>query len=226
MPSADDKRVTGRWFALASYARSHNLLGLAVGLLFLTGCDAAFGSQLLSFPFEHGGQTTGVPMRRELPIAFASLAAGSLHSKMRQLELAGATTLRSYESRHLMAVYTATTVLVGGTELIVNGAESSVLLIRALLIWLGLAVLSGRIFGRSLSWILPVATIFPLTYLGQDETGRDRWWDWTGQSAFSVLCWSLAICSTIVGLAAFYLTPWHIQWVRRIRLSTTQLPAT
>ncbi|MFI1205690.1 hypothetical protein ACH4VR_40785 [Streptomyces sp. NPDC020883] len=210
--------------AWVGYARSHYAFALTIGLLVLTVCNIAFGSQALELPFQYGNPAAGIPMRRELPIAFAALAAGSLHSKMTQFEFTATRVLRQYETQHLLAVFVTTTLLVGGTELAIEGVGKAIVLTRALWIWLGLALLSGRLFGRLLSWILPVATIFPLTYLGQDELGRDRWWEWTSQPASSAACWSITVAVTVTGLAAFYLTPWH--WhslrVRRSHASSTR----
>ncbi|MFE5584508.1 hypothetical protein [Kitasatospora sp. NPDC056531] len=147
-----------------------------------------------------------------------ALAAGSLHSRAQQMEDAASSALRKYETRHLLAVSVVTVLLVGGTQLAVKGTDLAIVASRAVLVWLGLALLSGRIFGRWLSWILPVATIFPLTYLGQDHTGQDYWWDWTGQQPSSIACWVIAALSMAAGLAAFYLTSWHVHgWRSRAR---------
>lgn len=163
-------------------------------------------------------------MRRELPVAFAAIAAGSLHSRMNQLELAASRALRRYETLHLLTVILATVVLVGSTELAVSDGTLAIVLTRALLVWFGLALLSGRFFGRWLSWILPVATIFPITYFGQDEQGRVQWWDWTGQPPSSVGCAAIAVVSMAVGIGAFYLTPWHLHALRRMRLRGEKPP--
>ncbi|MGW1198533.1 hypothetical protein ACWD4B_22240 [Streptomyces sp. NPDC002536] len=133
---------------------------------------------------------------------------------MHQLEEAASSVLRTYEKAHLVVLYLATILLVGVPELIINGLGMAVVLSRALIIWLGLALLSGRLFGRKLSWILPVATVFPLTYLNQDDLGRPRWWDWTGQTPSSSACWAIAAIGTLLGVMAFYLTPWRTRAVR------------
>lgn len=219
MPSAADLSSSAQYAHMVRYARVHQCVGLAIGLVILTVCDVAFGSQILTFP----GHAKGVPMRRELPIAFAALAASSLHSRMDDLECAAAA-VRAYERWHLLTVSVAATLLVGGTEWVVSGPDLAVVLSRALLIWLGLALISGRLFGRRLSWILPVSTIFPLTFLNQDEVGRVRWWDWTGQPMSALGCWAIAVLCVIAGLFAFFLTPWRLkalQMNQRSRRSST-----
>ncbi|MFE4977874.1 hypothetical protein ACFRAR_37945 [Kitasatospora sp. NPDC056651] len=185
-----------------------------MGLIVLTAVSAFFGSQVLALPGGGPGGMTGVPMRRELPIAFAALAAGSLNSRMDQFELVAGPKLRAYEIWHALIAGGVSVALVGGTEFFASGADLAIVLARACVIWFGLALLSGRIFGRKLSWIIPVGTIFPLTYLGADSAGRVRWWEWTGQSPDSLPCWGIAVVSTVCGLAAFLLTPWHVRAFR------------
>lgn len=192
------------------YAAVHHLPVLVAGFTLLVAFDVQFGSSVLSLPFERGGQADGLPMRRELPVAFAALAAGSLHSSMHQLELTAGPTLRTYEKFHLLGLYLTTLILVGGIEWFETGPEQAITACRSLIIWLGLALLSGRLWGRWLSWILPAATLFPLTYLNRNANGNAHWWDWTGQSASHAPCWAIALLSTAIGLPAFFLTSW--QW--------------
>ncbi|MFE7528705.1 hypothetical protein ACFU7Y_23745 [Kitasatospora sp. NPDC057542] len=203
------------------YARVHHAYGLAVGLALVTACDALFGSINISIPAGNAAGVAVVPFRRELPIAFAALAAGSLHSVMADMERAASKTFRTYEVTHVVVVSAVTVVLLGSAEAIFTTTELAVVMMRALLIWLGLALLSGRIFGWMLSWILPVLTIFPLTYYGAGDLGRHRWWDWTGQSSASLPCWLLAVVSMAIGAVALGLTPWRM----RGRRSTTGRPS-
>ncbi|MER7581236.1 hypothetical protein [Kitasatospora sp. NPDC097691] len=211
MPTAAEKIPSPQARNFLQYARAHQLLALAIGLTLLTAISAFFGSQMLAIPGSGPGGMIGVPMRRELPIAFAALAAGSLNSRMGQFELAAGPNLRVYEIWHVLIAGSVSVALVGGTEFFASGAGLAIVLARACVIWFGLALLSGRIFGRKLSWIIPVATIFPLTYLGQDGEGQARWWDWTGQPPESIPCWAIAMVSTACGMAAFLLTPWHVR---------------
>ncbi|MBO0652864.1 hypothetical protein J1792_08705 [Streptomyces triculaminicus] len=133
---------------------------------------------------------------------------------MNQLELAAGPILRTYERLHLSGVYLTTLVLVGSVEWFEVGPDPTITACRSLTIWFGLALLSGRIWGRWLSWILPAATLFPLTYLNVDTNGDARWWDWTGQPASHAPCWGIAALSAFIGLASFFLTPWHWKKLR------------
>ncbi|MER8184771.1 hypothetical protein [Kitasatospora sp. NPDC094015] len=202
------------WTGPLRHARAHDLAPVALLLAVVAGCEAAFGSLTLSFPLQHAAHSAGFPMRRELPIAYAALTAGSLHSRMADLETAAAAVLARYEGLQLAAMYAATVLLVGGVELSVSGPGTAVVLVRALLVWTGLALVSGRVFGPRLAWILPVATVFPLTYLGEDGQGRALWWDWTVRPPSDAAGWTLAAVTTAAGLTAFRLTPWRLRTLR------------
>lgn len=188
------------------YARSHHVYGFLFGMALLTLCDVAFGSVQIVFPTTH----VAIMFRRELPIVFASLAVGSLQSTMENMECAATGSLRRMQWLHVTATVLLAAALVGITELFISSSAIALLLVRAFVIWTGMAMLSGRIFGWSLAWLLPMSTIFPLTYLAQDATGRDSWWDWTIQSVTLWPCWIIAGASLIFGIAAMSLTPWHL----------------
>ncbi|MFF4960438.1 hypothetical protein [Streptomyces sp. NPDC001222] len=64
--------------------------------------------------------------------------------------------------------------------------------------------------GWRFSWILPLVTLFPLTYWQTDGLGRFRWWDWTDQPGASIPCWGIAIGSLLAGGVAITLTPWRV----------------
>jgi hypothetical protein len=179
----------------------------------LAAVEALTGSWAVSLPAAHGAVT--VPFRRELPIATAALIAGSLNSAMRSLAETGARTLRRFELVHLLAVAVVGIVLTGITEWAMSSPSEAWLAIRALLIWAGLAVVSGRVLGWLMSWLLPVATVFPLIYYGQDSVGDDGWWNWTAKPAEYAPCWLLAATSVVVAAGAVALTPWRLHAIRR-----------
>jgi len=191
------------------------LTGLAIGFVIVTVINVLFGSKVLAIPTFGSGRPVGMPMRRELPIAYAAMAAGSLHSAMRDAELTACRKFVVWERIHTAVVCISSVLAVGAVEFVVSGTESSVVMTRATLVWLGLSLLSGRAFGRQLSWVLPVMSIFPLTYLQQDSQGHDRWWDWTGQPAGSFACVVISVGALWLGLMAIAATPWRIASLRR-----------
>ncbi|MER5520051.1 hypothetical protein [Streptomyces sp. NPDC002763] len=197
------------------YLQAHRFRGIVVGWAVAIACDVAFGSARLDFPFSGSG-SSATPLRHEVPLALAVLAVGGLGSAMDSLEEAAARGFRRVEISFLVGAVSVAAVLLVAAEAFVSPVETVLLLLRGLLIWAGLALLSGRVWGWRFSWILPLATLFPLTYWQVDGLGRFRWWDWTDQPGYSIPCWGIAIGSLLVGGGAMALTPWRVSRLRRL----------
>jgi len=86
--------------------------------------------------------------------------------------------------------------------------------------WSGHALISGRIFGWQLSWVLPVASMLPLTCFQPDLEGNLRWWYWTAPPAASTACWTLAGVFVTIGTIAFLTTPWRMHTILHRSKST------
>ncbi|MFC8716186.1 hypothetical protein [Kitasatospora sp. NPDC057198] len=205
----------------ALYARPRLLGRAAAAALALTGVQLWFGSVAVVLPGGFGGDST-LQLRMLLAVAWAALAAGSLHSGMHGWEAAAGPRLRQAERTHLLTAGAAALALACGAELLISGPASAAALGRALLIWWGLAVLSGRLWGRPQVWILPAATLFPLGYLGWDASGTVRWWNWPWQDWHSTPSWLLAAASLTLGAAAWHLTPWRLRELRGRLLRSTR----
>jgi len=203
--------VHDRLAVVLRYARAHHARSLLIGFAAVTSCIAVIGTWEVSFPAANGVST--FPFGRELPIVIASLIGGSLDSEMTTLEETSTVTLRRLQWTHAIAVVLLGVLLTGGSEVVVATSSEALMAVRGLLIWTGLAMLSGRIFGWLLSWLLPVMTVFPLIYFGQDLLGVPRWWDWTSQPATYLPCWLLASGSLIVGACSFALTSWRFHFI-------------
>ncbi|GAA1910962.1 hypothetical protein GCM10009716_21030 [Streptomyces sodiiphilus] len=109
----------------------------------------------------------------------------------------------------------AATVLLGVCEALVRSPEAAAALIRAELIRLGLALTCARLLGRAQAWVLPLLTLFPLTYLGWDPAGTVRWWNWMWAPPQAPACWALAAASLAAAALAHLATPWRLRHLRR-----------
>ncbi len=192
------------------YLRLHRVEVLCLGLLATCTTSVVVGSLVAVLPSSGPSGTVSIPLRSYIPLTSVVIALSSRHSAMADMDTAGSHWLRRSELLYTGLVATLAVVLTGVTELFVSTPEVAVVLSRAAVIWAGLAVLSGRLFGWLLSWILPVITLFPLTYLAEDGNGDDRWWDWTQQEAASWPCWALAGASTLIAVCAMTATPWRV----------------
>jgi hypothetical protein len=91
-------------------------------------------------------------------------------------------------------------------ESVAAGADDGVIFVRSVLIWSGLSVLSGRLFGPQQSWILPLMSAFPLVWLSDES-----WWDWTAACVFDGTSWLFAVSSLAIGTFSLWLTPWRVR---------------
>lgn len=199
--------------SLLRWIRAHQLGGMGLGLLALGVFNAVFGAHALTFPFVRVSGTSS-PMRHELPAAFAALVVGGMNSRMQTFEETATAVVRRWEVRQLVVASLMALMVVGGTETAASGLGSGVVAARSFALWEGLALISGAVFKRQLAWIVPLASIFPITYMYQDDFGRPYWWVWTHQSATYIPSWVLMLSSLAVGLAATFTTSWH--WRRAL----------
>jgi hypothetical protein len=190
---------------------------LAVGVSTLAVVHLLLGSLRLGLPSASGFVT--FPARRELPIVFAVLAVGTLNSRMSAFDLNATVGVRRAKNLilALASVYSVAAVMLA--ESLATGPASGVVYARSVVISIGLALLSGRLWGWGFAWILPIATIFPTVYYGRDALNVVRWWDWTSQPASFPLAWLEAVVSLAIGLTAYWLTPWRRRriaaWLRQ-----------
>jgi hypothetical protein len=150
-----------------------------------------------------GGITTGVPFRQELPLLTAVFLAAALDGPMSAHDAMGASAMHRVRAAYCTALTLVACVFSFSTEALAVGPEAGVVFIRSLLIWLGLALLSVRLLGHQLGWIIPLASaFFPIWY-------PHNWWDWTKNPAADLFSWAAAAIALSVGVAATAATPWR-----------------
>jgi len=201
---------------LRRWAQVHRLRWILLGSLILAVFDATFGGRILTLPFVNEGANS-LPMRRELPAAFAALMASSLGSQMSTFERSSAHVHRRWLACQLGAATTLGVAIVGTSEFTATGASEAAVAARSFLIWVGLSLISAALFEPHLSWILPLGTIFPLTYVNRDSHGYYYWWVWTHRDIGDSPTWMMMGISLLVGAGATFATPWH--WQRMLRYS-------
>ncbi|MCX4970939.1 hypothetical protein [Streptomyces sp. NBC_00654] len=166
--------------------------------------SAFFGGVQISLPsIGSGGVTTGVPFRRELPVLSAVFLAAALGGAMSTHEEMGTSAMHRYRGKYCMVLTLTVCIFSFGVEALAVGVEAGAVFVRSLLIWFGLALLSVRLLGNQLSWVLPLASAFLLIWYPQE------WWDWTSNSTTDLFSWAVATIALAVGAAAATATPWR-----------------
>ncbi|WP_266604346.1 hypothetical protein [Streptomyces sp. NBC_01214] len=198
------------------YLQAHDTVRLSAVLIVLAMCNAAFGWIHIALPSAQApGGMVSVPFRKEVPVIFASLAVGSLSSHMDSFERSASAALGRARWIHPGAAILAVTLLVAVSELLASSPGQAAVFIRAVLLWAGMALVSGSLLEWKLAWVLPVASIFPVVYYGRGPSGEVRWWDWTSLPASDPVCWGLAALSLGVGFGLIAASPWRLRRAKR-----------
>lgn len=164
-------------FELALYLRCRRPLGVVAILVTSAVVAGAWGTLDVALPSVSGDGSISMPLWVLIPIPAGAAIAAGLATDMSDFEMAAPRT-----SRMLSICYLACTLLIAAgfqaAGLFLGAAESAVApAIRNLVFWTGLALISGRLLGRRLAWVFPLAALFPFDWFGFDTTtNQPRWW--------------------------------------------------
>ncbi|MEV6985748.1 hypothetical protein AB0M95_31435 [Sphaerisporangium sp. NPDC051017] len=198
--------MTGDRADLWRYARAHHLVQLLAGYGVATVVAWWTGGGEFVLPAANSRGWSQMASTSLTPIPFAVLAAGSLHSSMASLERAAGARLIRAELLHLATALVVAAGLVGGATAASGSVTASAEAVRNLVLYAGLALVSGRVFGRPLSWILPLAGFVVAAFWGADGSGP-HWWAWPYQSYDVGGSWGGAVVLLLLGLAAVVMPP-------------------
>ncbi|MEU1896237.1 hypothetical protein [Streptomyces pristinaespiralis] len=190
---------------LLRYARVHRAGAILGGVAAVAILSALFGGIRIALPsFGTPGVSTGIPFRRELPLLSAVFLTAAFGGAMAAHEEVGASRMHRVRSVYLMTLTLITCGFSFATESLAVGPDDGIVYVRSTVIWLGLALVSVRVFGPQLGWAIPLASTFPLVWLG------GGWWDWTVNPPADWFSWSLAALSLFTGCVAVAASRWRI----------------
>ncbi|CAL9483574.1 hypothetical protein [Streptomyces sp. enrichment culture] len=164
-------------------ARSRNVPRAAAGALLVALAATVFTGARLDFPDFRYLVDFSVPVAAVAPVAYAVVLGTTLHSPMALLEHTAAQPLEAYRRAHLcaltlLAVALSALPMAAGLPFEVFAASA-----RNAAGYLGLAVISARVFGSGLAWLLPLGTFGPTLLLGVGEDNTPEWWAWSIENA-------------------------------------------
>lgn len=200
---------------LLLFLRAHHLPLIVATIALLVVGAAVAAPFRVQVPTLEGPGAVSVPLPLQTPMIAVSILVGVLHGRARDWEECAGSVLRAAEARYLLLLGLSLPVLAGLGTAAGGGGELGLVAARATVIWLALAVLSGRLFGWQQAWILPLASFLPLSYLSIDSAGQYRWWYWPGQPVTALPCTLLAVALCAISVLAYQATPWRLLAVRR-----------
>lgn len=218
--SAHDTARSPNPTSLSTLARFASIRGpyrTLFAALAATAAVIAIGSETAAVPTPFGTTPPSLPLWRLIAIGSGTLPALNLHSKLEQLEQPATRHHRRHEHIYLAIVTTTCLGLfLAGAALVVE-LELLPVAARGWFTWFGLALISGRVFGWQMSWLMPIIIGCLLIFTGGGRGGDYTWWEFTIQPASHTPTLILSLTTTTVGIIAYILTPWHSHRLRSIR---------
>ena len=209
--SGAPERPFSPWWTFVSARRAWLAPALAVVLGLLTAWAGPWEAPV---PSATGDGDATMPMWRLLATGAGTLPALGLHSVLTGLEETGSDVHRTAERRYLLwlsaACFTLYLVIASATlEPLITVTVS-----KSLPGWLGLALISGRLLGRRLAWVLPAGI---MCVLGYWNGSTQEWWDFGDAAPQDVRSLLVSACLLAGGLLSWWATPWRLTRLTRGR---------
>ncbi|WP_328474917.1 hypothetical protein OHA21_16495 [Actinoplanes sp. NBC_00393] len=196
---------------LIAYLRLRRAHWLVAAMVLIGAVVAGWGQFEAPTPAAVDGGGTSVAFWRLFAVGSATVPVLALTSPLQSLETTAGTAFHRVRAIVLAAAFVLSCACVLAGAVIGVGATVVPVLLRALLAWMGLALVGGRVFGWSRCWILPWATMCGVLYWGHSGSGEGlRWWEFTGQPIEHLPSLLLSLGLFAAGLLAGVLTPWRI----------------
>jgi hypothetical protein len=186
---------------LTRFARAHRIWPTLMGVTLVAVASAILGGFHVPVPTVRGGVSAGIPFRRELPMLSGVFLAAVRTSSLAVFEDVAGPAYFRMRTNLTLATVTAACTLSFIVEAVATGASLGIVFVRSMLIWFGLALLSERLLGFGMAWVFPVASVFPLVWLSDDD-----WWDWTAAPVPDLTSWCLAGACLTLGVVVAAVT--------------------
>ncbi|WP_149180571.1 hypothetical protein [Streptomyces sp. TRM49041] len=187
---------------LVPYCRSRNVPRAALISLAVAVAAAVYAGSQVPLPQLRYLADYSVPLAAVVPVVHAVVLATTLYSPMADLESTAARPMRLIRAAHmavtlLYAAVLAALPLVAGASLDMTSAA-----VRNVAGYLGLAMISARLFGSGLAWLLPLAMFGPTLLLGVRWDSTPEPWAWSihGPASGSAAVTAAVLCAA--GLVA------------------------
>ncbi|MER7765017.1 hypothetical protein [Streptomyces sp. NPDC097619] len=182
-------------------ARSRGLPRAALLTTAVAAATALFTRGQVELPDFRHLVDYAVPVAAVAPVAYAVVLGTTLHSPMADLERTSARPFGLYRRAQvllltLFAIALSALPLATGLSTEVFAASA-----RNAAGHLGLAVISARLFGSGLAWLLPLGVFGPTLLLGVAEDNTPEWWAWSLHPASSTTALAQAAALWLTALA-------------------------
>ncbi|MEU7410835.1 hypothetical protein AB0B40_16175 [Streptomyces sp. NPDC042638] len=195
-----------RYSAVVAFLRCRGLPRAAGPALLVALAATAFAGQRVALPQFRYLVDFSVPVAEVVPLAYAVILATTLFSPMADLERTSAQPMRRHRAVYLGGLLvlalalSALPLLAGATR------EVTVAAARNVVGYLGLAMISARLFGSGLAWLLPLGMFGPTLLIGVRSDNTPQPWAWslhpasaTSAAVLAVALWLAGACAAATG---------------------------
>ncbi|WP_055569023.1 hypothetical protein [Streptomyces atriruber] len=188
--------------AVLAFVRCRGLPRAAGAALIVALAATAFAGQRVAVPEFRYLVDFSVPVAEIVPLAHAMVLATTLFSPMADLEQTSAQPMSRHRALYLVVLLalalglTALPLLAGATAEVFASAA------RNVIGYLGLGMLSARLFGSGLAWLLPLAMFGPTLLLGVGSDNTPEPWAWSLHPSSDAAAAIVAVALWVVGACA------------------------
>ncbi|MEV7190185.1 hypothetical protein AB0N81_00065 [Streptomyces sp. NPDC093510] len=188
--------------ALLAFVRCRGLPRAAGAALLVALAATAFAGQRVAVPEFRHLVDFSVPVAEVVPLAHAMVLATTLFSPMADLEQTAAQPMGRLRGGYVMVLLalalglSALPLLTGATAEVYGSAA------RNVVGFLGLAMISARLFGSGLAWLLPLGMFGPTLLLGVGRDNAPEPWAWSLHASSSTPAALVAVALWLTGAVA------------------------
>ncbi|MFI0810048.1 hypothetical protein [Streptomyces echinatus] len=168
-----------RFGAAVAFVRCRGLPRAAGTALLVAVAATAFAGRRVALPEFRYLVDFSVPVAEVVPFAHAVVLATTLFSPMADLERASAQPMRRHRAVYLVGLLALALALSALPLLAGAGGEVTAAAARNVVGHLGLAMISARLFGSGLAWLLPMGVFGPTLLLGVSGDNTPEPWAWS-----------------------------------------------
>ncbi|MGW7068094.1 hypothetical protein ACWGII_20405 [Streptomyces sp. NPDC054855] len=188
--------------AVIAFVRCRGLPRATGVALLIALAATAFAGQRVAVPEFRYLVDFSVPVAEIVPLAHAVVLATTLFSPMADLEQTAAQPMSRLRGGYLVVLLvlalglTALPLLSGATAEVFGSAA------RNVVGYLGLGMISARLFGSGLAWLLPLGMFGPTLLLGVDSDNTPEPWAWSLHASSSTSAAVVAVLLWLTGVVA------------------------
>ncbi len=191
-----------RLSAVIAFVRCRGLPRASGVALLVALAATAFAGQRVAVPEFRYLVDFSVPVAEVVPLAHAVILATTLFSPMADLEQTSAQPMSRHRGVYLVVLLalalglSALPLIAGATGEVFGSAA------RNVVGYLGLSMISARLFGSGLAWLLPLGVFGPTLLLGVRSDNTPEPWAWSLHTSSSTSAAVVATALWVIGVYA------------------------